>query len=268
MLLTSRVLDLARTLPTPVLILDLDEVRSRYCAIRTALPGDRRLLRGEGQSSSGESSGRCARPAAASRCRRWPSLSLRFSAGRLAPTSSPATQSRRRSSSGERSWPGSASFAFDSPAEVEKLASDAPGADALVRVTVDNSGSEWPLARKYGVDPAEAVDLLFAARDAGLVPAGVTFHVGSQCTRTESWIDALDVCREVFDLADQAWARSHRAQPRRRAGRAAYASHPRPRRRRRGGDGARPPSLPGQTCASRSSPAALWLARRLYWFRR
>ena len=33
----------------------------------------------------------------------------------------------------------------------------------------------------------------------GLVPAGVTFHVGSQCRRPESWAAALDIVRGVLD---------------------------------------------------------------------
>lgn len=90
-------------------------------------------------------------------------------------------------------------FAVDSPGEVSKIAQHAPGASVYVRLLVDNSGSEWPLARKYGVEPADAVELLTLAADRGLRPTGTTFHVGSQCRLSESWEDALTITAGVWD---------------------------------------------------------------------
>src|SRR5690242_16733204 len=72
-------------------------------------------------------------------------------------------------------------FAIDSAGEVRKVARLAPGARVYCRITVDNSGSEWPLARKFGCTPDQAVELLVEAREHGLRPIGLTFHVGSQC---------------------------------------------------------------------------------------
>ncbi len=89
-------------------------------------------------------------------------------------------------------------FAFDSEAELDKLACHAPDAELCLRIVVDNSDSEWPLSRKFGVEPKAAVPLLEAARDRGLDVAGLTFHVGSQCFTTGAWIRALEVCRGVF----------------------------------------------------------------------
>jgi ornithine decarboxylase len=92
-------------------------------------------------------------------------------------------------------------FAFDSAAEVLKLAAWAPGAKVVVRLEVPHRGSRWPLAGKFGVPPADGLELLRLARAYGLRPHGVTFHVGSQCTRSETWLDALKVCRRVWDGA-------------------------------------------------------------------
>ncbi len=92
-------------------------------------------------------------------------------------------------------------FAVDSPDELRKIAFEAPGAAVYVRLLVDNSGSEWPLARKYGVGPAEAVELLVRAADLGLRPFGTTFHVGSQCRLSASWDAALAVSAEVWNDA-------------------------------------------------------------------
>lgn len=88
-------------------------------------------------------------------------------------------------------------FAFDSELEVQKLARWAPGSQVYARLAVDNSGSEWPLADKYGVSAEQAVELMLAAPRAGLEPYGITFHVGSQCRDTQSWVRAIRACFEV-----------------------------------------------------------------------
>lgn len=85
-------------------------------------------------------------------------------------------------------------FVFDSVAEVEKLAQFSDPDDPLevyVRMTVPHTGALWPLTHKFGVEPAQAVELLKLAQDRGLKPVGLAFHVGSQCTRPETWVDAL-----------------------------------------------------------------------------
>ena len=89
-------------------------------------------------------------------------------------------------------------YVLDSPEEVRKLARYAPGSGVLVRLAVDNTESAWPLDEKYGVEPSEAVELLLDARDRGLRPQGVTFHVGSQCTGLASWRAALEKAAEVW----------------------------------------------------------------------
>ncbi|MSQ25945.1 MAG: type III PLP-dependent enzyme [Dehalococcoidia bacterium] len=94
-------------------------------------------------------------------------------------------------------------FAFDSAAEVEKLARHAPGTAVSVRLTVPNEGSDWPLDKKYGVEDAQAVDLLAAARERGLRPAGITFHVGSQNRNANGWRVALEKTRVVWEMAER-----------------------------------------------------------------
>ena len=198
--LTPTILDLARKLTSPALIVDLGEVRRRYEAVRRALPGVAVYYAVKANPH----------PAVAGTLRELgcgfevssvAELELALAAGAGGPgiisgnpVKTPDFVSRAHAA-------GVRGFALDSPAEVAKLAKGASGTEVYARVTVDNSGSEWPLSRKYGVGPVEAVELLANARDAGLTPAGVTFHVGSQCVRAESWLDALGVCREVFERA-------------------------------------------------------------------
>lgn len=89
-------------------------------------------------------------------------------------------------------------FAFDSSAELAKLAEAAPGAKVFCRIVVANDGARWPLSRKFGCEPDEAVPLLVAARDAGLVPAGLSFHVGSQQIEPERWREGISRCATLF----------------------------------------------------------------------
>lgn len=94
-------------------------------------------------------------------------------------------------------------FAYDSIAEVEKLARYAPGCSVYVRLSVPNEGSEWPLSKKFGVELDEAVELLLYAKKRGLDPVGVTFHVGSQCNNVYNWNTAIDKARELWETAEQ-----------------------------------------------------------------
>lgn len=94
-------------------------------------------------------------------------------------------------------------FAFDSECEVRKLADHAPGSSVYVRLAVDDSNSLFPLSRKFGAEPEEAARLLLLARSLGLVPYGVTFHVGSQCTDAEAWARAISRCGALMTVLAQ-----------------------------------------------------------------
>jgi ornithine decarboxylase len=91
-------------------------------------------------------------------------------------------------------------FAFDSEAELEKLARSAPGARVFCRILVDGDGAEWPLSRKFGCAPEMAVELLRRAKAQGLDPYGVSFHVGSQQTRLDQWDSAVGKAARMFSL--------------------------------------------------------------------
>jgi ornithine decarboxylase len=94
-------------------------------------------------------------------------------------------------------------FAFDSAGELHKLAEHAPGSAVFVRLRVDDSTSIFPLSRKFGAEAEDARALLLLARDLGLQPYGVTFHVGSQCTAPNAWRQAIAaVGRLMARLAD------------------------------------------------------------------
>ena len=60
-----------------------------------------------------------------------------------------------------------------------------------VRLSTSNTLSEVPSEGKFGVDAAHAYRLLGDAAGLGLVPYGLTFHVGSQMTRPTAWAEAI-----------------------------------------------------------------------------
>ena len=92
-------------------------------------------------------------------------------------------------------------FTFDNFSELTQIARHAPGANVHVRIRVSNEGSLAHLSDKFGAPVEEAVPLLRAARNQGLVPRGVSFHVGSQCLDVQRYLDALGAARAVFDRA-------------------------------------------------------------------
>jgi ornithine decarboxylase len=95
-------------------------------------------------------------------------------------------------------------FAFDSAHEIEKLARSAPGARVFCRILVACEGAEWPLSRKFGCAPEMALDLLRKARDLGLDPYGISFHVGSQQTDLGQWDGAVGTAARMFSLLAEA----------------------------------------------------------------
>ncbi len=82
-------------------------------------------------------------------------------------------------------------FAFDAEAELDKLIVAAPGSTVFCRVLCDGSGADWPLSRKFGCEPEEALRLLRLAVAAGM-RIGVSFHVGSQQRDVDAWDRALE----------------------------------------------------------------------------
>ncbi|MCL0049994.1 type III PLP-dependent enzyme [Thermodesulfovibrionales bacterium] len=91
-------------------------------------------------------------------------------------------------------------YAYDSTSEVEKLAKYVCGSNVYVRLSVSNEGGEWPLSKKFGVEIDEAAELLLTAKDSGLNPVGITFHVGSQCNNIYNWNTAILKAKSLWDI--------------------------------------------------------------------
>jgi ornithine decarboxylase len=91
---------------------------------------------------------------------------------------------------------------YDNIDEVRKIRKYAPHSGLALRLQVPNTGSVVELSSKFGCPPGEAVDLMLAARDAGLGVEGISFHVGSQCTNFENYVQALNLCAGIFNEAN------------------------------------------------------------------
>ena len=85
-------------------------------------------------------------------------------------------------------------FTVDCTAELAKVLRALAGRPALpadaawifVRVATDGAGADWPLSKKFGCPPDEALALLTIAATAGL-RVGLSFHVGSQQRSVDAW---------------------------------------------------------------------------------
>jgi ornithine decarboxylase len=88
---------------------------------------------------------------------------------------------------------------FDNIEELKKLRQHAPHAGLVLRIRVPNTGSLVELSSKFGAHPGEAVDLIVAAFDMGLVVEGISFHVGSQCTNFENYVQALQLSADIIN---------------------------------------------------------------------
>lgn len=89
-------------------------------------------------------------------------------------------------------------FAFDCIEELEKIAEYAPKSRVYCRLTVVNNGASWPLSRKFGTDTENAFQLLKKAKNLGLEPVGLSFHVGSQQNLVHSYSEAIAQAAPIF----------------------------------------------------------------------
>src|ERR1035441_2697387 len=87
---------------------------------------------------------------------------------------------------------------YDNLEELRKIKSYAPAAGLVLRLRVPNTGSVVELSSKFGCDTGEAVDLILEAFRIGLAVEGVSFHVGSQCTNFDNFVQALNIAAAVM----------------------------------------------------------------------
>lgn len=90
---------------------------------------------------------------------------------------------------------------FDNVEEIHKIKKHAPNAGLALRLKVPNTGAMVELSSKFGASPGEAVDMILEADRVGLTVEGVSFHVGSQTTNFENYVQALALTANIFKEA-------------------------------------------------------------------
>lgn len=89
-------------------------------------------------------------------------------------------------------------FAFDSLPELEKIAAVAPGSYVYVRMSANDSGSVFKFSEKFGTEKENIVPMLLHARELGLKPYGISFHVGSQASNVMAWGNAIEQLEPIL----------------------------------------------------------------------
>ncbi len=171
---------------TPCLVFDVEQVAENFHSLRAALPAAKiyyavkanpaapvlELLAGLGSCFDAAS---------------LPEIEACLKAGASAASISFGNTIKKASAIAAAHAHGVPLYAFDSIEELEKIAGNAPGAKVYCRIVVDNIGAQCPLSRKFGTTLDRARDLMLAAAGLGLVPHGLSFHVGSQQTGTAAY---------------------------------------------------------------------------------
>lgn len=92
---------------------------------------------------------------------------------------------------------------FDNSDELYKIKKIHPEAQLIIRIHVDDSKSICQLGVKFGVPLGKTKSLLELAKELELDVIGVSFHVGSGCTDSSSFSDAIKRARDVFSEGEE-----------------------------------------------------------------
>ncbi|HEY1085651.1 MAG TPA: type III PLP-dependent enzyme [Candidatus Saccharimonadales bacterium] len=98
---------------------------------------------------------------------------------------------------------GIASFTVQSRQELEKIATNAPKSKIFVRVKLDDTHSLVPLSQKFGCGIDEVKPLFELAKNLGLVPYGIAFHVGSQVLDVNVWDGAIKQVSKLVRMLNE-----------------------------------------------------------------
>jgi len=187
---------------TPCLVIDLDVVGENYRKLRGAVPRAGiyyaikanpapevlRLLAGLGSSFDVASMGE---------------VEMVLATGVGAERISFGSTIKKSTEIAEAHAKGVRLYCFDSAAELDKIATNAPGSKVFCRILTSNEGAEWPLSRKFGCDVEMARELLVSAKDRNVIQHGVSFHVGSQQRDPKQWDAAIAQAAWLFQECEQ-----------------------------------------------------------------
>jgi ornithine decarboxylase len=182
---------------TPCLVFDLDVVEENYLEMHRALP-DAQIYYAVKANPAPEILERLARLGSRFDTASVAEIRMALAAGARPEHISFGNTIKKQADIATAYALGVRLYAFDSEAELNKLAASAPGAQVFCRILTSGVGADWPLSRKFGCDVEMAEALLESAPGKGLTPIGVSFHVGSQQRDPDQWDNALAATAGLF----------------------------------------------------------------------
>jgi ornithine decarboxylase len=187
---------LAARFGSPLLVVDCEQVRRQYRALRAALPGVDlhyalkplphasvvTTLRDEGAffdlATTGEVELVKAQGIAPERCIHTHPI-------------------KRDSDIRDALRFGVTTFVADNPDEIRKFVRYRKRAELLLRVCFRSPTAVCDLSKKFGCEPGAVLGLIETARRLGVRVRGLSFHVGSQATDPSKYIEAIHACTNI-----------------------------------------------------------------------
>ena len=188
---------LAARFGSPLLVLDCEQVRRQYHALKSALPGVDlhyalkplphaavvSCLRDEGAffdlATTGEVELVKAQGVAPERCIHTHPI-------------------KRDSDIRDALRFGVTTFVADNPDEIRKFVRYRKRAELLLRVSFRSPDAVVDLSRKFGCEAGAVLGLIEMARRLGVRVRGLSFHVGSQATDPAKYVEAIHACTNLM----------------------------------------------------------------------
>jgi len=92
---------------------------------------------------------------------------------------------------------------FDNSHELQKIADSYPSSRLLLRIITDDSQSVCKFSTKFGAPITQCDHLLSLAKSLGLNVVGISFHVGSGCMSSNSFVYAIRNAALIFQRGNE-----------------------------------------------------------------
>jgi len=196
----SEIRGLAARFGSPLLVVDCDQIRRQYHALKAALPGVDlhyalkplphaavvACLRDEGAyfdlATTGEVELVKAQGIGPERCIHTHPI-------------------KRDSDIRDALRYGVTTFVADNPDEIKKFARYRKRAELLLRVSFRSPSAVVDLSRKFGCEAGAVLGMIEMARRLGIRVRGLSFHVGSQATEPTKYVEAIRACTNLIGEA-------------------------------------------------------------------
>jgi len=93
---------------------------------------------------------------------------------------------------------GVTTFVADNPDELKKFVRYRKRAEILIRVSFRSPNAVVDLSKKFGCDPSAVLGMIEQARRLGVRVKGLSFHVGSQATDPAKYVEAVQACTNIM----------------------------------------------------------------------